>query len=194
MSLNLRVASEDPYELKEQLRLLKTQLKKYQIDKQTTDNEIKIYEDKLQGLKMQSNILGALDEVRYGDTVDTQNIDITSTNNITTKKFIYENLKLELPILNNDIKRILPKLEKEAILAEEDYYMKKESLLNIQNKLKQLPMQNNDNKEVDILHEKITKIQGNNKLIYLYLITNNNLIHISHVIYILQLYTNSYIY
>lgn len=127
------MASADISALREQIRNMSTILKNLQEDKDALQRDAHSYDEKYSALRMEANILLAMDEVRWQEQERNQkqsssSQDISSLNKTT---FQEENLKLELTILNSELRSVLPKLEKEAI-AKENLRSQREGFLHEQ--------------------------------------------------------------
>jgi hypothetical protein len=174
--------SDDIYELREQIKTMIQTIKSLEEEKKQSEKEGKEYEIKLMTLRTEGNILGALEQVRYHDLNEmigrtggsvgggiSQGISgggerESVGGEIFDQKFLEENLKLELQILNAELRHNLPKIEKEAIESEYSY-QNAENLLKKEQKRKEnlsVKPQELINQEVSELLDKRRKIEGQN--------------------------------
>jgi uncharacterized protein YlxW (UPF0749 family) len=155
---NNAMASDDIHELRDQIKRLTASIKQGEEEQQRLQKETTSLENKLASLKMEGNVLLALDQVRFQDLTQRT----PDEENIGSKSFLEADLKLELSILNADIRRILPALEKEALIAEERFQVSADALSK-QNKRKSKLFSNstsNEDKDVEELQDKRQRLQG----------------------------------
>lgn len=151
------MASNDDVVLKEQIRELK--VKQQIIKEEKMKLEKSIYESDLKcnALKMEANILAALDEVRFQD-IDEPVASQSVHDDVTfSRQFLEKNLKLELEILNAELRQSLPKLEKEAIRAEDKANKSNEDLQICKKEIEKLPIisaQELEEKEEELMRTK----------------------------------------
>lgn len=186
------MASDDIYELREQVKSLLTSLRSINEEKRQLVEEYQSYESKCCELKTEINILNALDMVRFQPQPPLSSSQPSSNSNPTTpagggrggggsvtgsvtgteqpindkeiftKEFLEANLKLDLTILNQELRQNLPKFEKEII--EKEFLLQRALDELNQQKLRKknlsLKSEDNMNLEINELLEKRSKIEG----------------------------------
>lgn len=144
------MASDDIYELRDQIKSMMSTLRTIEEEKKCLSRETQQYEEKCLLLKTEANILNALDTVRYHDhEVINEMID----KKIFNKTFLESNLKLDLSILNLELRQNLPKYEKEIIGKE--YETEEEMEMIQQLKLKKDNFLIKNEKQI---HEEMTEL------------------------------------
>jgi hypothetical protein len=113
------MASADDVVLRDQIKALRAQQLSMREEKIRVEKSIQASELKCNALKMEANILAALDEVRFQE-VEEPVSSHSALDDGFTRQFIERNLKLDLQILNAELRQALPRLEKEAIRAEDE--------------------------------------------------------------------------
>jgi hypothetical protein len=157
------MASDDIFELRDQIRGMLSTLRGLDEEKRSLQQEMKQHEQKCLILKTESNILSALDEVRFHDTSAAEHGEgDTSGGGTFDKSFLEANLKLELTILNQELRQNLPKLEKEAIHAEEETQIAEEILLQQRLRKDNLSIKSHESMSLEVTEilEKRRKIEG----------------------------------
>lgn len=137
------MASNDDVVLRDQIRALKAKQLSIKEEKSALEASIRSSELKCTALKMETNILMALDEVRFQEIEESAKTSASNSvpdDGLFSRQFIERNLKLELQILNAELRQILPKLEKEAIRAEDKRNRAKEELQAQMEKRDRLPI------------------------------------------------------
>ena len=160
------MASNDDIVLKEQIKQLKLQQYNIKEEKMKLEKSIQESNMRCNALKMEANILAALDEVRFQDVEEP--VSSASVNEeVMSRQFVERNLKLELEILNNELKHCLPKLEKDAIKYEEKSNEMNEKLQKYQKEINSLPIISDDElqkreeelmKKKELLHGKFQEL------------------------------------
>ena len=102
----------DIVELKDKIRKLRDERIQIDHDKTIVEDEIKIFESKWNQIKQELNIISNTDDIR-GKIPDDENKEEYNPDII--KAFRIFNDKLDMKILNDEIRNILPVLEKEAL-------------------------------------------------------------------------------
>ena len=151
------MASNDDVVLRDQIRALKAQQLSIKEEKMKHEKSIQSSEMKCNALKMEANILMALDEVRFQEIEDSVASHSIHEDGLFNRQFIERNLKLELQILNAELRQALPKLEREAIRAEDGSNTVKEELQDTQKKMDTLPIQSEQqlvHKEEELMNKK----------------------------------------
>jgi hypothetical protein len=134
------MASTDDVVLRDQIRALKAQQQSIKEEKMKLEKSIQSSDMKCAALKMEANILAALDEVRFQEIEEPVASQSIQDDGLFSKQFIEKNLKLELQILNAELRQILPKLEKDAIKAEDKRNKTSEELQEQIKKMDALPI------------------------------------------------------
>ena len=113
---NNKQAFYDIPELKEQIRKLKARRLELNAEKSQLELDLQELDKKALTLRSEINVLGAFDDAKYEDNSDgNKNEEDVALD----KKFYEANRKLEISILNVEIRNALPNLEKEALACEE---------------------------------------------------------------------------
>jgi hypothetical protein len=154
-----RMASDDIYELRDQIKSMVATLRNIDEEKRSLTKEAQKYEERCLALKTEANILGALDAVRFHDNED---MSQSNENGLFDKTFLEANLKLDLTILNLELRQNLPKLEKEAIAAEYIYQKEFENLKKQKLRKEHLSVKSEENltQEVAEILDKRMKMEG----------------------------------
>ena len=106
----------DILDLKDEIKKLKIRKTELIQERTTIQNEITVFDNLRNTLQQEQNILSPLDELRFvGD--DDANVNVSSDPN-TDKRHAEMDRKLELQILNQEIRGALSSLEAEAIRCE----------------------------------------------------------------------------
>ena len=106
----------DILDLKDEIKKLKIRKTELINERTTIQNEITVFDNLRTTLQQEQNILSPLDELRFvGD--DDANANVSSDPN-TDKRHAETDRKLELQILNGEIRAALSSLEAEAIRCE----------------------------------------------------------------------------
>ena len=124
-------------EFKDLIRKLKTRKNELIIESTNVNNQIQEISATYESATKELNILNVADEIRN------ETSDVANPNNslILDKKFIEENKKLEISILNHEIKSVLPKLEQEAMIWEQKMHDIEKETLKTQEQMSQMPDQ-----------------------------------------------------
>jgi hypothetical protein len=117
--------------IRDEVRRYRQQLSALETDNQAMQAELDTLRQQGVRLRSQYNILSCMQEIRFHEdtaaafAAGIDQSDIITSNSGTLggatydKKFREANLKLEITILNEDIRPILPRLEREAAAAEQ---------------------------------------------------------------------------
>jgi hypothetical protein len=153
------MASDDIYELRDQIKSMVATLRNIDEEKRSLLIESQKYEERCLALKTEANILGALDAVRFHDNED---MTQSAENGLFDKKFLEANLKLDLTFLNLELRQNLPKLEKEAIAAEYESQKEFENLKKQKERKEHLSVKSEESvsQEVTEILEKRMKMEG----------------------------------
>mmetsp|Transcript_11571 Transcript_11571/g.21478 ORF Transcript_11571/g.21478 Transcript_11571/m.21478 type:complete len:308 (+) Transcript_11571:94-1017(+) len=164
------MASTDDVVLKDQIRVLRAQQQSMKEEKLRLEKSIQSSELKCNALKMEANILAALDEVRFQELEDPVESHSTHDETIFNRQFIEKNLKLELQILNSELRQSLPKLEKQAIRHEDKRNEMSDELRKVKKRIESLPIVSQEELQAQeeallekkqLLHEQIDKMNRN---------------------------------
>jgi hypothetical protein len=108
--LNEPVGDFDAADLKEKIRRLRQTKAQIEEDRKQMEDEMAKYENRLAGLRQELNIIGTIDHIQTGAADDFSE----ELNPEAMKKFRILSDKLDMKILNQEIRTVLPRLEKEA--------------------------------------------------------------------------------
>lgn len=114
---------DDEIVLRERVKSLRGELLLLKQEKKTLEENIESNEKRNMGLRMEANILSALEE---GTDHPHPSSSSSSFSEHLGRNFLEKNLMLELQVLNQELRLILPKLEKEAIRCEETSQQRRE--------------------------------------------------------------------
>lgn len=152
------MASTDDVVLRDQIKALRIQQQSMKEEKLKLEKSIESSELKCNALKMEANILAALDEVRFQEIEEpVESKSISDDGGLFNRQFIEKNLKLELEILNSELRQALPKLEKEAIRNEDKRNKISEELQEHMKKIESLPIVSREEleaKEEELIEKK----------------------------------------
>lgn len=134
------MASTDDVVLRDQIKALRVQQQSIRDEKMALERSIQSSEMKCTALKMEANILAALDQVRFHESEEPVTANSVHDDVVFNRQFIEKNLKLELQILNAELRQVLPKLEKEAIRKEDKRNRVSEELQEQMKRMESLPI------------------------------------------------------
>ena len=159
----LEMASDDLFELRDQIKSMMTTLRTIEEEKRCISKESQQYEEKCLLLKTEANILSALDTVRYHDH---EVMNEMNDKKIFNKTFLETNLKLDLTILNLELRQNLPKYEKEIINKEYETENEMEVIqqLKLKKELFLIKNENQTQEEMTELLEKRMRMEGTSTL------------------------------
>lgn len=122
-------------EFKDLIRKLKIRKNELTTESASLNSKIEEAAATYESAKKELNVLNVADEIRN------ESAEIASNSLLLDKKFIEDNKKLEISILNHDIKLSLPKLEQEAIIWEQKMHDIEKETLKTQEQMSQMPEQ-----------------------------------------------------